>query len=71
VIIRPKLGRKGNVSTFNLCVIYADWYNRRRPHQGIGNVCINPDERFANTGTTIKRSVALGGILSFYHRAAA
>jgi len=41
------------------------------PHQGIGIVYIDPDERLANTGTTIKRSVALGGILSFYHRAAA
>ena len=53
------------------CLIYCAFYNHRRPHQGIGNHMILPDERLANTGNTIKRSVALGGILSFYYRAAA
>ncbi len=51
--------------------IYCDFHNHRRPHQGIGNRFVDPDQRLANTGNTVTKTVALGGILNFYHRAAA
>ncbi len=46
-------------------------YNRERPHQGIGNVLIEPNPEHADaTGKIVRRS-RLGGLLSHYHRLAA
>ena len=55
----------------NVVHIYCDFYNHRRPHQGIGNHCIDPDPRLANTGDRIERHQQLGGLLNFYCRSAA
>jgi putative transposase len=51
-------------------VRYIDYYNRRRPHQGIGQRCLVPvdcDDR----GGPVKCRNVLGGIIHDYHRAAA
>ena len=61
----------GDRGLTNVTKRYCDFYNHRRPHQGIGNQFIAPDERLANTGTTIKRHSEIGGILNFYHCSAA
>ena len=57
----------GDRGLANVTQRYCDFYNHRRPHQGIGNQFIAPDERLTNTGTTIKRRSEIGGILNFYH----
>ncbi|MSR48054.1 MAG: hypothetical protein EXS13_13515 [Planctomycetes bacterium] len=47
---------------------YVAHYNAKQPHQGIGNVLIEPgplDD--AMTGRVINRR-RLGGLLSYYHR---
>ena len=50
---------------------YAAHFNSERPHQGIGNTLIDPDDSLlANTGEVIRHE-RLGGLLSFYHRRAA
>ena len=51
--------------------IYCDFYNYRRPHQGVGNSFIDPDPRLANTGDRVERHQQLGGLLNFYCRSAA
>ena len=61
----------GDRGLTNVTKRYCDFYNHRRPHQGIGNQFISPDERLANTGTTIKRHSEIGGILNCYHCSAA
>ena len=55
----------------HVCQAYAHFHNHQRPHQGIGNVMVDPDERLGNTGNRIERHQALGGILNFYCRSAA
>jgi len=48
------------------------WHTKlaaERNHQGIGNVIPFPDDRLGQTGS-IGRAERLGGLLSFYHRAA-
>ncbi len=50
---------------------YIVHFNSERPHQGIGNTFIDPDDSLlANTGEVVRRQ-RLGGLLSFYHRRAA
>ena len=61
----------GDRGLVNVTQRYCHFYNHRRPHQGIGNQFISPDERLANTGTTIKRRSEIGGLLNFYHCSAA
>ena len=51
--------------------VYCDFHNHRRPHQGIDNRFVDLDPRLANIGNEVKRSRSSGGILNFYHRAAA
>ncbi len=51
---------------------YLAHYHAERNHQGtdIGNRLLFPDCRAAATGTDVVRHSRLGGLLSFYHRAA-
>ena len=46
-------------------------YNRERPHQGIGNVLIEPSPRVGTASGRVVRDSRLGGLLSYYHRLAA
>ncbi len=51
---------------------YARHYHLERPHQGLGNRIIEPRPANTNTGEgTVRRRVRLGGVLSYYYRAAA
>jgi transposase InsO family protein len=49
---------------------YVVHYNAERNHQGIGNVLIEDRAPPANDNSPIRRRQRLGGLLSFYHRAA-
>jgi transposase InsO family protein len=46
---------------------FVEHYHRERNHQGLGNVLIAGPSRAAGH---VRRRVRLGGLLSFYHRAA-
>ncbi len=50
---------------------YAAHYHRERNHQGIDNRLIEPDDRPGSTISAIECAQRLGGMLRFYHRAAA
>ncbi len=50
---------------------YAAHYHRERNHQGIDNRLIEPDDRLGSTLGAIDCVQRLGGLLRFYHRAAA
>jgi transposase InsO family protein len=50
---------------------YANHYNRKRNHQGIDNRRIEPDGSAESAASAIECAQRLGGILRFYHRAAA
>jgi transposase InsO family protein len=50
---------------------YAGHYNAERPHQGIGNVLIEPHAPVEATSGRVVRDSRLGGLLSYYHRLAA
>jgi transposase InsO family protein len=50
---------------------FADHYHRERNHQGLDNQLIEPACRETLTSNTIECVNRLGGILRFYHRAAA
>ncbi|MBM4015691.1 MAG: transposase [Planctomycetes bacterium] len=47
---------------------YAAHYNAERPHQGIGNVLIEPNADADSAGGRVVRDSRLGGHLSYYHR---
>ncbi len=52
---------------------YLEHYHRERPHQGLGNVMIEPrDESIQhNASLQVQCSKRLGGMLRYYHRTAA
>ncbi len=50
---------------------YAVHYHEERPHQGIGNVIIDPPVQAANEDGEIVCSARLGGVLKHFHRSAA
>lgn len=51
---------------------YILHYNLERAHQGIGNVLITPrPSGAANDNGPVRRTKRIGGLLSYYHRAAA
>jgi len=50
---------------------YAAHYHRERNHQGIDNRLIAPDDHTGSTLSAIECVQRLGGMLRFYHRAAA
>ncbi len=50
---------------------YAAHYHSERNHQGIDNQLIEPDDRPGSTTRAIDCVQRLGGMLRFYHRAAA
>ncbi len=51
---------------------FIEHYHRERNHQGIGNALIErPPEQPADGATSITCRSRLGGLLKFYHRAAA
>ena len=50
---------------------YLLHFNSERPHQGLGNELIDPDSSLLANAGDIVRHERLGGLLSFYHRAAA
>ena len=50
---------------------YAAHYHRERNHQGIDNRLIEPSGRAESASSTIECAQRLGGMLRFYHRAAA
>ncbi len=53
----------------HLCTSFLDHYHTERNHQGIGNVLINPPEKWGPG--TIKKRERLGGTLQYYYREAA
>ena len=50
---------------------FADHYHAERNHQGIGNRLIRPSNVVALANSRIRRRDRLGGLLTYYHRAAA
>ncbi len=50
---------------------YAAHYHRERNHQGIDNRLIEPGDRLGSSFSAIECAQRLGGLLRFYHRAAA
>jgi transposase InsO family protein len=50
---------------------YCAHYNRERPHQGIGNMLIEPGTESGTASGRVGRDSRLGGLLSYYHRLAA
>jgi transposase InsO family protein len=50
---------------------FAAHYHRERNHQGLSNRLIEPDNRRGSTFGAIECVQRLGGLLRFYHRAAA
>jgi len=50
---------------------YAAHYHRERNHQGIDNRLIEPTDRAESASSAIECAQRLGGMLRFYHRAAA
>jgi len=50
---------------------YVEHHNAERPHRGLGGAFVRPDPRAANRSGPIHRVDRLGGLLRFYHRAAA
>ncbi|MDH3463201.1 MAG: transposase [Acidimicrobiia bacterium] len=50
---------------------YAAHYHRERNHQGIDNRLIEPDDRLGSSFSAIECAQRPGGMLRFYHRAAA
>jgi transposase InsO family protein len=50
---------------------FAAHYHRERNHQGLSNRLIEPDNRRGSTFKAIECVQRLGGLLRFYHRAAA
>ena len=50
---------------------YAAHYHTERNHQGINNRLIEPDDHAGSASSVIKCVQRLGGMLRFYHRAAA
>jgi transposase InsO family protein len=50
---------------------YAAHYHRERNHQGIDNRLIEPEDRAESASSAIECAQRLGGMLRFYHRAAA
>lgn len=49
---------------------YAEHYHRERNHQGIGNRLIDPNPNLACREGAVVRRKRLGGVLSYYERAA-
>ncbi len=47
------------------------FYNRERPHQGMGNKIILPNVEEMEGGGVINCRSRLGGLLNYYHRKAA
>lgn len=50
---------------------YVAHHNGERPHQGLEGALVQPDPRAAHRSGQIRRRDRLGGLLRFYHRAAA
>ncbi len=50
---------------------YVEHYHLERPHQGIGNVLIQPSEVPPEMDDPVARRDRLGGLLRSYHRTAA
>jgi transposase InsO family protein len=50
---------------------YTAHYHRERNHQGIDNRLIEPDDHAESASSLIECAQRLGGMLRFYHRAAA
>ena len=50
---------------------YAAHYHRERNHQGIDNRLIEPGDHAESASNSVQCHQRLGGVLRFYHRAAA
>ena len=50
---------------------YLAHHRHERNHQGLDNVIPFPDERTSGRAGVLRKSERLGGLLNFYHRAAA
>ena len=68
-VLREHLGKKRSLR--KATHEYAAHYHRERNHQGIDNRLIEPDRRADSAFNPIKCAQRLGGMLRFYHRAAA
>jgi hypothetical protein len=51
---------------------YVAYYQKRRPHQGIGNVVLDPDATppLAYNGERVESTDILGGLIKHYYRKA-
>jgi hypothetical protein len=54
-----------------LVIEFVEHYHVERPHQGIANALIVQRDATANDNGLVVRRKRLGGLLSFYYRAAA
>jgi len=52
-------------------IAFVAHYHQERNHQGLGNSLITPDDALRRNSGAVVRQERLGGLLSFYHRAAA
>jgi putative transposase len=50
---------------------FVEHYHVERSHQGLANELVVPRVSTANDNGRVKRNKRIGGMLSFYHRAAA
>ena len=50
---------------------FAAHYHEERNHQGVGDRLITPKRYVGTSGKPVRCSERLGGLLRFYHRAAA
>ena len=50
---------------------FAEYYHTERNHQGLENNIIDFREEVGSTDGPVQRRERLGGMLSYYHRAAA
>jgi hypothetical protein len=61
----------GQASLRHVITQYMIHYHRERNHQGLENRLLRPLCAVGESNTAVKRRQRLGGMLSYYHRAAA
>jgi hypothetical protein len=63
----------GEASLRHVLSHYVEYHHAERNHQGKGNIILfpNPADRIGESSGAILKRERLGGLLNFYHRAAA
>ncbi len=68
---RKQLGRPRVMAEISELVVGMAQYHGERNHQGLGNVLIEAEECVGSPDGKVRCRKQLGGLLSYYHRAAA